>query len=99
MVLRALQNSANNQKSEASMTWDALNRATQAYGAPDVDYDSFAARFDSDPVLQSIIDNFDEHGIKIKTEQGTQQAATAQPADSDKNMMRSTALHAVKIGK
>lgn len=80
------------------MTWDALNRATQAYGAPDVDYDSFAARFDSDPVIQSIIDNFDQHGIQIKTQQGTQQA-TAQPTDTGKNVMRSTALHAVKIGK
>lgn len=81
------------------MTWDALNRVTQAYGAPDLDFESFAARFDSDPVIQSIIDNFDEHGIQIKTAKGSAQASQAQPKDDNKNVMRSTALHAVKIGK
>jgi hypothetical protein len=99
MVLRALQNSANNQNSQASLTWDALNRVTQSYGAPDVDFETFSSMYDSDPVLQSVIDNFDEHGIQIKTNKDSEQAAPAQAQDAGRNMMKSSALHAVKIGK
>jgi hypothetical protein len=32
-----------------------------------VDYDSFKIEFDSNPELKSLIDNFDENGITLKT--------------------------------
>jgi hypothetical protein len=50
------------------MTWRALNRAAANYGAPAIDYDRFAARWDQDPVLQQIVDRFDGSGLVIKTQ-------------------------------
>ena len=40
------------------MTWDALNQTGQQYGAPDIDYDRFAARWESDPIIKKLVDRF-----------------------------------------
>ena len=67
MTLRALQAAADNQNSEAPMTWTALNRAASNYGAPAIDYDRFAARWETDPILKKLVDRFDGTGLVIKT--------------------------------
>lgn len=50
------------------MTWDALNHIGQQYGAPDIDYDRFAARWESDPIMKKLVTRFDGHGLVIKTD-------------------------------
>jgi hypothetical protein len=97
LVLRSIQNSANDRHSAAPLTWDALNRATQAYGAPDIDYERFAQMYDSNPVLQGIVDNFDQNGIQIKTQQGS--AQPMQGEEPKKGMMAAAAKRATKLGK
>ena len=67
MTLRALQSSANRKHIQAPMTWDALNHIGQGYGAPDIDYDRFNARWESDPILKQLVDRFDGQGLVIKT--------------------------------
>lgn len=102
LTLRAVQNAANNQNppSEAPLTWDALNRAAQSYGAPDIDYERFAKLFDSDPTIQSIVDNFDEQGVTLKTDKAAEHPAQGnlQPAQNH-NMMAAAAKHATTLGK
>lgn len=68
LTLRAIQSAANNQHSEAPMTWSAINHAGRAYGAPEIDYDRFAARWDTDPILKSLVARFDGRGLVIKTQ-------------------------------
>lgn len=51
------------------MTWDAINNTGSQYGAPEIDYDRFAARWDSDPILKQLVDRFDGHGLVIKTQE------------------------------
>lgn len=51
------------------MTWDAINKMMQPYGAPDIDYDRFSARYDSDPTLQQLVNKFDGKGVVVKTNQ------------------------------
>jgi hypothetical protein len=97
VVLRAIQNSANNQNSGAPLTWDAINRATQAYGAPDIDYERFAKLYDSDPTIQSMIDNFDGNGIQLKTDKGMEQPMVGQEPKT--GMMAAAAKRATKLGK
>jgi hypothetical protein len=62
-----LQSAANNNQCSASLTWDALNRVDRTGGAPYVDIDSFAIRFESEPEIQQYVDRYDEHGIVLKT--------------------------------
>ncbi len=99
LVLRSIQNTANNKNSPASMTWDAINRATQAYGAPDIDYERFSQRYDNDPNLQSIIDNFDENGIQIKTNAGSASPKQVGGEDKGASMVAAAAKRATKLGK
>lgn len=97
LTLRSIQNTANNNNSAAPLTWDALNNAAQHYGAPDIDYERFAKLYDSDPIIQSMIDNFDERGIQIKTDKGTEQPMVGQQPKT--GMMAAAAKRATKLGK
>ena len=51
------------------MTWQAINHIAKNSGAPEIDYDRFAARWESDPILKDIVDRFDGAGLVIKTQQ------------------------------
>lgn len=51
------------------MTWQTINQATQGEGAPDIDYERFASRFDQDPVLQQLVARFDGRGVVLKTDE------------------------------
>jgi hypothetical protein len=99
MTLRAVQSSANQKNTSASLTWDAINNMGQQFGAPGVDFDRFAARFDSDPVIQGMVDNFDKSGIVIKTNQAQQQAPDQQAPEEGKPMMAAAAKRATDLGK
>ena len=70
LTLRAIQSRANAQHSSAPMTWDAINNIGQDYGAPDIDYDRFAARWETDPILKQLVDRFSGQGLVIKTDKG-----------------------------
>ena len=77
MTLRALQSSANNQQTTAPMTWIALNQAGKNFGAPAIDYDRFAARWETDPILKKLVDRFDGSGVVIKTNEKEPSAKTS----------------------
>ena len=69
-TLRALQATANNQGTQAPLTWKALNNADTGFGAPNIDYDRFLARWEDPaegPMLKKLVDRFDGTGIVIKT--------------------------------
>ena len=97
MTLRAIQSSANNQHSEAPLTWTALNHVAQNYGSPDIDYDRFAARWEQDPVLKQLVDRFDGHGLVIKT-QAKEQPAQGNPEQGNDEVSK-MAKRATKLGK
>jgi hypothetical protein len=84
------------------MTWEALNRAMRAYGAPAIDYQRFAALYDNDPTLQGLIDNFDQRGVQIKTNAGEEQSmqqAQQTPAEGKPMMAAAAKRAAANFGK
>jgi hypothetical protein len=66
-------------------------------GAPAIDYDRFAARWKSDPVLKSIVDRFDGHGLVIKTANGAEQPEQGEPKAGNSDM-KTAALRATRAG-
>ena len=62
------------------MTWDAINQAGSQYGAPDIDYDRFAARWESDPILKQLVARFDGHGVVVKTDAKEPKQMQGEPA-------------------
>ncbi len=67
MTLRGLQSSADNKNQPLSLTWRAINSIGQNYGLPELDYERFSIRWESDPELKNIVDRFDQNGIVLKT--------------------------------
>lgn len=96
MTLRALQAAADNKGTEAPMTWTALNRAASNYGAPAIDYDRFAARWETDPVLKQIVDRFDGSGLVIKTQAHSDEPEVTQQQDT--GAVSKMAMSATKRG-
>jgi len=79
------------------MTWDALNQNGQEFGSPDIDYDRFAARWDSDPILKKLVDRFDGHGVVIKTANSEDQPEQGNPEEKKaSNAIDSMAMSATK---
>jgi hypothetical protein len=93
LTLRALQTSANNQGVESPVTWDAINQFGRQYGAPDIDYDRFAARWDSDPILQQLVARFDSQGVVVKTKKHSAQPGQTSDAASP-SLVSQMAKHA-----
>ena len=91
MMLRTLQAAANNQKSQAPLTWQAL----QNQGVP-IGYDEFAARWDSqdpnDQILHKLVDRFDGHGLVIKTKEKDMPGQTDKKGEVEKMAKRATKL-------
>jgi hypothetical protein len=81
------------------MTWQALSSIGSSMGAPQVNYDGFAAAWDSEDetgILHQLVDRFDANGLVIKTnnkdnmpQQGQQQAGE----------LEKMAKRATKLGK
>ena len=95
-TLRAIQGAANNRGSEAPMTWKALNAADAGMGSPDIDYDRFAARWETDPILKQLVDRFDANGLVIKTDSMSQQPQQGKEREGNVSKM---AKRATKLGK
>jgi len=76
------------------MTWDAINQMGQEYGAPDIDYDRFAARWGSDPILKQLVARFDGQGLVVKTNKHEPQPQQGEPPKPGE--VTRMAKHAIK---
>jgi hypothetical protein len=64
------------------MTWKALNIEGQPYGAPDIDYERFAARWESDPIIKKLVSRFDGRGLVVNTTGPEDQTSQGEPEKS-----------------
>jgi hypothetical protein len=83
LVLKFFQADANNREKPESVPYEALNNAMQSLGgagsfggAPYIDGERFAIRFEQDPVLQQFVDGYDKAGVRLKTNAPQQQEPT-----------------------
>lgn len=68
------------------MTWRALNAICQNDGAPAIDFERFAARYDAEDetgILHQLVSNFDKSGLVLKTADSEEQAPMGQPEQTD----------------
>ena len=72
----------------------AVKSAGQEHGSPDIDYDRFAARWESDPIIKQLVARFDGQGVVIKTKQPEDtpmQGTPPKPGEVSKMAKRATA--------
>jgi hypothetical protein len=64
--LRNLIGRAASKKAPAQMNWAALNQISKASGDElSADYETFKSMYDSSPVIQKLVKNFDADGITL----------------------------------
>ena len=93
--MRSLQSDANIDQETSSLTWRALNSLAKDQGAPAIDYDRFAARWESDPILKALVSKFDGSGLTLKTKEKDNPPVQAEPTGEVEKM----AKRATKLGK
>ena len=96
--LQGLQATANNQQTQAPMTWQALNADNASSGAPSIDYYRFAARWDAEDengILHQLVDRFDKNGVVIKTQEKEPEVVKGEKS----NVVSQMAKRATKLGK
>jgi hypothetical protein len=67
------------------------------YGSPDIDYDRFSARYDSDPVIKQLVSKFDGKGVVVKTDASEpEDESVRNPVGSGGDSVAQMAKHATK---
>jgi hypothetical protein len=87
IILRNFVGRASSKNAAVKLNWSGLNNILQKNNASIVaDYETFKAMYDSSPVLQSIVKNFNADGIELNVpgapDEEPQGDGTAEPGDS-----------------
>lgn len=84
-------------KQASEFSFDDLNRLMKNVGREQFDYRTFKAAYDSDPRLKSMIKNFNQDGVTLKTD--TDADTTAPQQDLGNTKVSQMAKRATKVGK
>jgi hypothetical protein len=67
LLLRNQISQADTQYQSGYLSWDALNSLMQNVGDAQFDYDSFKNSYDTNPMIQQLVQRFDGRGVELKT--------------------------------
>jgi hypothetical protein len=66
MILRNLVGRASSKKAPAKLNWAALSKMAQDTGVElAADYETFKSMYDSNPVIQTLVKNFNDDGVEL----------------------------------
>jgi hypothetical protein len=87
IILRNFIGRAASKKTPAKLNWSGLNQLSKSSGVElAADYETFKSMYDSNPVLQNLVKNFNDRGIELNVpgapDEEPKGDGTAQPADS-----------------
>ena len=87
IVLRNFIGRAASKKTPAKLNWSGLNQLSKSSGVElAADYETFKSMYDSNPVLQNLVKNFNDRGVELNVpgapDEEPKGDGTAQPADS-----------------
>ena len=67
LLLRNQISQADRQQQPSYLSWDALNSLMINIGDEQFDYDSFKNSYDTNPMIQQLVQRFDARGVELKT--------------------------------
>lgn len=87
IVLKNFIGRASSKKAPAKLNWNGLNQISKSSGIElSTDYETFKSMYDSYPILQSLVKNFNADGIELNVpgapEEEPEGDGTQTPADS-----------------
>ena len=66
LLLRNIAGRASSKHQPSSMNWASINTLLKKTGDEVIDYEAFKSLYDSSPVLQKMVHNFNANGIELK---------------------------------
>lgn len=83
IILRNFIGRASSKNSPVKLNWAGLNKILQKNGASvAADYETFKSMYDSSPVLQSIVKNFNDDGIELQVPGAQEEPPSSDSQDS-----------------
>ena len=76
-MLKQLIGRADQAGRSANLTWEQLNTFMNNMGVGEFDYDTFKMAYDADPIIQALVDRFDQRGISLATKKSKPAASTS----------------------
>jgi hypothetical protein len=87
LLLKNLIGRASSKKQAANFNWASLNTLLVKMGVDQMDYEAFKAAYDSSPILQNLVRNFNAQGVQLKvpgTDQDTEKPGSDIDSSKDK---------------
>jgi hypothetical protein len=95
IVLKNYIGRAASKKSPAKLNWNGLNQVLKSSGAEvTADYETFKAIYDSNPVIQSIVKDFNADGVELKVPGTPDSKEPTQDSETSQDKVDQTAASA-----
>jgi hypothetical protein len=95
IVLKNYIGRAASKKSPAKLNWNGLNQVLKSSGAEvTADYETFKAIYDSNPVIQSIVKDFNADGVELKVPGASDSEEPTQDSETSQDKVDQTAASA-----
>lgn len=65
LLLKNLIGRSGSKKQPANLNWASVNQMLQSTGQGQIDYDGFKAMYDTSPLIQKLVANFNAQGIQL----------------------------------
>ena len=83
VILRNYVGRAASKKAGAELNWAGLNGVLKSSGSEiTADYETFKAIYDSNPIIQKLVKNFNAHGIELNVPGGPNDQQTPQDGET-----------------
>jgi len=83
VILRNYVGRAASKKAAAELNWAGLNGVLKASGSEiTADYETFKAIYDSNPIIQKLVSNFNAQGIELNVPGGPKDQQTPQDGET-----------------
>lgn len=66
LIFKNIIGRSTSQKAPAKYNWAAINNMLKSAGKEELDYEAFKAIYDTSPIVQSMVQNFNADGIEFK---------------------------------
>jgi hypothetical protein len=86
LLLRNISGRASSKNQPSTLNWGSINNLLKKTGDEVIDYDAFKSLYDSSPVLQKMVHNFNANGIELNVP-----GVSQDPADSQDRVDQSKA--------
>lgn len=78
VILKGVISKANQLKKPAKLSWEKLSNVIIRNGGGELDFDTFETEYNTNPNIQGIVVNYDQHGIELISDHSSEESGTVE---------------------